>query len=261
MISTLHHYLPLTIRAHIVCAIVFCCVESSLFAQTFQIPTDPVDQGDTALVFTSPRPWLEKVEAVKPTNSGLGLDILLSGPVFGLGTTYMKRLSDDLYATAGFGFIAKQTSDEIEYVDPFGNVVIPFKINRIMTLPLTLGVQFFPLGDEKVLFLGRPLLVGGVGTTLALIGPYSRDGFPPYFDFFQSMSRAKAILRPTIYIGGGFEFNSFGSSFIQASLRYYITPAGGDGILYFRDNTSPDGFKRHTDLGGVMLTLSIGSRY
>lgn len=243
------------------CLVMVVMCSMSVAAQTPQIPTDPVDQGDTALVFTSPRPWLEKVEPVRLTNSGLGVDLLLSGPVFGLGGTYTRRLADDLYATASFGFIAKQTSDEIEFVDPFGNVVIPFKINRIMTLPLTVGAQYFPLGDEKLVGIGRPILVGGVGATVALIGPYSRDGFAPFFDFFESMSRAVTIVRPTAFIGAGFELNSFGSSFIQATIRYYTTPAGGDGIVYFRDNSSPDGLKRHTDLGGVVFMLSIGSRY
>jgi hypothetical protein len=244
-------------------ALVLWCIvcNMSVMAQIIQIPTEPVDQGDTALVFASPRPWMEKVEAVRPTHTGLGIDILLSGQTFGLGGTYFRRITDNVFATASFGFIMKQTADEIEYVDPFGNVVIPFKINRVFTVPLTLGVHYMPLGEEKLFNLLRPMLLGGVGMTTALIGPYSRDGNPPYFDFFESMSRATTIVRPTIFFGVGAEFASFGNSFVYATLRYYETPAGGDGVVYFRDLQSPDGFKRHTNIGGIIFMISFGTKY
>lgn len=239
---------------HVLCRILFGTALSAIltcsaaFAQvTGEKPPSPGTQqqpADSTLVFRSPRPLLAVEEKKDGLRDAWGLDVLFSGNGFGLGTFYYREFSETLFGFAHLGISGVQSTDEFEEYDPFSQQwVVPNKINRLFMFPLTVGVQY-RLFEGELTETFRPFLQAGVGPTLIMSTPYSKE-------FFSSFSDATLYVRAGGFVGTGLYFGDSQKNLTGAHIRYYFIPFGGDGL------ESVKGFPIQ-NFGGIFLSLSVG---
>ncbi len=211
---------------------------------------DPVSPGekpkraDTTMVFTSPRPLLAVADSKDALQDAWGLDILFSGNGFGLGTFYYREFSETLFGFAHLGISGVQSTDEFEEFDPFTQQwIVPNKVNRLFMFPMTVGVQY-RLFESDITENFRPFVQAGIGPTLIMATPYSKE-------FFSSFSDASFYVRPGGFVGAGLYFGDSQKNITGAHIRYYFIPFGGDGL------ESVQGFPIN-NFGGIFLSLSVG---
>ncbi len=214
---------------------------------------DPVSPGErpasadtiaTTMVFTSPRPLLALAESKDALHDAWGLDILFSGNGFGLGAFYYREFSETLFGFAHLGISGVQSTDEFEEFDPFSQQwIVPNKINRLFMFPMTVGVQY-RLFEGEITENFRPFVQAGIGPTLIMATPYSKE-------FFSSFSDATFYVKPGGFVGAGLYFGDSQKNLTGAHIRYYFIPFGGDGL------ESVQGFPIN-NFGGIFLSLSVG---
>lgn len=187
----------------------------------------------------------EKDPVVFPKNSW-GMDFVFSEGGFGLGTFYRRDLTNTLTFFTDLSISEAKDEREIEYIDYWGNSIVIGKKNRILMVPLTLGLQ-------QRLFRGsladnlRPYISAGIGPTAVVTTPYDKE-------FFSSFSKAQAKYAAGGYVGFGAYFGSEKNSLLGLSVRYYYTRFFDEGVesLYGRFNKS---------LGGFYIGLSLGTMF
>ena len=209
-------------------------------------PGEPPKSSDSVMVFTSPRPLLVVSEEKDKLQNAWGLDILFSGNGFGLGTFYYQEFSETLFGFAHLGITGVQNTDESlsEAFDPVTQQwVVPNKVNRLFMFPLTFGVQY-RLFESDLTENFRPFLQAGVGPTLIMSTPYSRE-------FFSAFGQASLYVRAGGFIGAGSYFGDSQKNLTGAHIRYYFIPFGGEGLESIR------GFPIR-NFGGIFLSLSVG---
>ncbi len=165
-------------------------------------------------------------------NSFWGFSLLFSPYGIGLGAHYQHAFSSHLRAFLNLDISGIRKTDEFEYYYPKENqFLVPGKINRLYTLPLTAGVQY-RIFSETFADTFQPLLIAGIGVGMIAATPYRKNRRPDgeFVDFWSSLKEINFYLRPAMVFGTGLQFSTSSDSRAQFSVRYYYIPFGGQGL-------------------------------
>ena len=179
-------------------------------------------------------------------NNAWGIDVMFGEGGFGLGTFYRRQLSDVVTAFTDISFSEAQDPREFTFVDYFGNTYVAGKVNRAFIVPLNFGIQY-RLFENVIADNLRPYINIGIGPSLVLTNPYSEE-------FFSAFKNAHAYYTLGGYIGFGANFGIDKNSLVGINLRYYIIHMFNQGIELLQG-------KYDKDLGGIFLTLNLGTMY
>jgi hypothetical protein len=219
---------------------------------------------DSSMVFTPSNPNLIQKTSYEPFNDAWGADIMLSNNGFGLGGFYRHEFSDVLSGSFQLAVSDVKDDSEVEYINQYtGQSYTPYKINRLLLIPVTLGAQY-RLFSNDIMDNFRPYISAGLGPSMIFVSPYSNPevitlqegGTFTYYnqiDFFASLKKGQ--LRYTFggYIGAGAYFGIEKGSLTGISFRYYFAP-------YQPGVESMEG-TRIKRFGGFFITLNFGSLY
>lgn len=176
-----------------------------------------------------------------------GLDVLIGEGGFGLGTFYRHALSDNFTGFIDFSISESKDDREFEYIDIFGRPIVYGKENRVLFLPLNMGVQYRLFKSILTSNL-RPYISAGLGPTIFVTTPYSKE-------FFNSFAYAQAKYALGGYVGFGANFGISKTNLIGINIRYYYAHLFKDGINTLI-NTPP-----RNNISSFYLTLTIGSMF
>jgi hypothetical protein len=217
---------------------------------------------DSSLVFTPSNPNLIQKASYEPFRNAWGVDIMLSNNGFGAGGFYRHEFSDVLSGFAQVAISDVKDDGEVEYFDQYtGQSYTPGKINRLLLVPITFGMQYRLFKDDIVDNF-RPYVSAGLGPSLIFVAPYSTpttltapDGTPyvtyDQIDFFTSLKKGQFRYTLGGYIGAGAYFGAETGTLTGISMRYYYVP-------YQPGIESMQG-TRIKRFGGFFITLNFGS--
>ena len=171
--------------------------------------------------------------------------MLISNGGFGLGTFYRHEYSEDLSGFIDFAVSEAKDDDEKDFVDFFGRVITPGKVNRFLIIPLYIGLQQRLFGDDIVDNF-RPYISAAAGPTMIYVFPYNEE-------YFSAIGNGSPRYTAGGYIGLGAFFGTERSSLLGLNLRYYFVPYPG-GV------ESLQGISKK-QFGGFFITLNFGSAW
>lgn len=211
--------------------------DSSRDTARIVIPTD------THFVFTPARPLIDPTRGVSiDEREHFGVGVLFSSSGLGFGAHYVWPLGGAFTATVEAGITGTRERDEFERWDPvLQDNRVPGKVNRVFTLPVTVGIRYRVLAGSLDHTL-RPYVSLGAGPSVAFNLPYE-------YSFFESFGHTGIHFTGGGYIGLGAEFGD-GSPAIGLNARYFFIPIS-PGI----ESIAGEPMR---DLGGLFLTLNIG---
>ncbi|HTY38363.1 MAG TPA: hypothetical protein VMH23_14690 [Bacteroidota bacterium] len=221
-------------------------------------------QRDSTRVFTPSSPDLIQKTSYEPYHNAWGVDIMLSNNGFGAGAFYRHEFTDVLSGFAQIAISDVKDDAEVEYINPYtGESYTPYKINRLLLIPVTFGMQYRLFKDDIVDNF-RPYLSAGIGPSLIFVAPYATptaevgpDGTTATYynqiDFFTSLKYGQFKYALGGYIGAGAYFGLDKGSLTGVSVRYYFVPYG-PGIESLQGTL----IKK---FGGFYITLNFGSLY
>lgn len=219
---------------------------------------------DSSLVFTPANPNLIQKATYEPFRNAWGVDIMLSNNGFGAGAFLRHEFSDELSGFVQLAISDVKDDGEIEYFNQYtGQSYTPGKINRLLLVPLTIGMQYRLFKDEIVDNF-RPYVSAGLGPSAIFVAPYSNPqkvtdpvfGTFTYYeqiDFFKSLKYGQFKYTLGAYIGAGAYFGLERGTLTGVSIRYYYVP-------YQPGVESMEGV-RIKRFGGFYITLNFGSLY
>jgi hypothetical protein len=219
---------------------------------------------DSSLVFTPANPNLIQKAAYEPFRNAWGVDIMLSNNGFGAGAFLRHEFTDELSGFVQLAISDVKDDGEIEYFNQYtGQSYTPGKINRLLLVPLTVGMQYRLFKDEIVDNF-RPYVSAGLGPSAIFVAPYSNPqkvtdpvfGTLTYYeqiDFFKSLKKGQFKYTLGAYIGAGAYFGLDRGTLTGVSIRYYYVP-------YQQGIESMEGV-RIKRFGGFYITLNFGSLY
>ena len=217
---------------------------------------------DSTLVFTPANPSLIQKTTYEPYRSAWGIDVLLSNNGFVAGAFYRYEFSDVLAGFVQLAISDVKDDSEVEYIDPYyGTSYTPGKVNRLLLLPVTVGLQY-RLFKETIVDNFRPYLSAGIGPSMIMVAPYSNvlvtpipgGGTLTYYeqiDFFESLKNAQLKYTLGAFVGAGAYFGLNSGTLTGISLRYYYVP-------YLPGIESLENVKIKR-FGGFYITLNFGS--
>ena len=178
----------------------------------------------------------------KEARNNWGLGFVYSESGFGLSSSLYLPIgkSSDLYFNILFSSVTD--SRELERYDIYGNSIVPYKVNRIFMIPLSIGIN-------KELFKGdlegdfRPVIKFGVAPTLVLTNPYDRS-------FFSAISYTTTKFAVGPYGGIGFDFKQSESMSLNVNLGYYYLPVLGGGLESLENSEI-------SNVGGFQLSIGL----
>ena len=180
-----------------------------------------------------------------PPNA-LGLDLMIGESGFGLGGFYRHQTSNKLTWFVDLSISEAKDEREFEYIDIFGNTYTYGKKNRIFQFPINFGLQYrlfeYQLEDNL-----RPYINAGVGPTLVITTPYSKE-------YFNAFGDAKFYLAAGGYLGFGANFGLDKSNLIGLNFRYYL-------INFFNKGVESLQGKYNKTIGGFFVTINFGFMY
>ncbi|HTX17246.1 MAG TPA: hypothetical protein VMG34_01195 [Bacteroidota bacterium] len=206
--------------------------------------------SDSDFVFMPANPTVVAPQKVVTLPDAWGVDILISNNGFGLGGFLRHEYSEDLSGIMTIGFSEAKDDNQVEYIDYYGETIVPGKINRFILVPLHFGVQY-RLFSEDIVDNFRPYINAAVGPTLVFSSPFDRE-------FFNSLGYGQAHYTLGGYIGLGAFFGAGHESLSGVNIRYYIEPiAGGIDSMMNSDQT----IEKKKDFGGFFITFNFGSLF
>lgn len=234
----------------------------SLFSQTTQTGWEPAQLRDTLLVAGQ-----EPVDPTAPHRypNIWSLDILISNDGFGLGGLYRRSFTEDLSGFVSFTVSESKDEREFEYIDPYyGISYTPGKLNRFLTMPLMLGIQY-RLFREDIVDTFRPYVNAGAGPTLVYQMPYVEivdhgDGLPvpEQVEFFKSLGKGQPHYTVGGFVGFGANFGTERSNIFGVNFRYYITYMLGEGLPSLYNIRTGEVSAVKKNFGGFVISLNIG---
>lgn len=177
--------------------------------------------------------------------SAMGIDLLVSNGGFGLGTFYRRAYSEDLAAFLDLSFSEAKDDEEKDFVDYYGRLVTPGKVNRFLVIPLFAGVQR-RLFREEIVDNFRPFVSAAAGPVMLYV-------FPADEEFFTGIGHGHPVYTAGGYLGVGAYFGSERSNLMGLHLRYYVIPYPAG--LESMQNVVKKQF------GGFYIALSFGSAW
>lgn len=220
---------------------------------------------DSALVFQPVDANLINQTGYSPLLNAWGFDLLMSNNGFGAGLFLRHEYTDELAGFLDFAISDVKDEGEVELFNYYtGQSYVPNKINRLIYMPLVVGVQYRLFKDDIVDNF-RPYLTAGAGPTLIFVAPYSslQAVFDPTtgqasnqyqpIEFFSSLKYGQ--LRYTVggYLGAGAYFGMDKGSLSGVNVRYYLSPYP-PGIQVMTNSVLKN-------FGGLYITLTFGTLY
>lgn len=193
--------------------------------------------GDTLFVFEPARPLIDSSRIPDNQRYVLGVDFLFSASGLGFGGYLQRNVSSSIAGFINVGITGTRSTDEFPDYD--GNV--PNKVNRLYSIPLTVGIRYRIL-KQALVDNFRPYVNAGFGPSVILALPYE-------YPFFPSIGHATMRITGCGFIGVGAEFGA-GQPILGVNARYFVIPLRG-GLESIRNSPI-------TDFGGLFLTLNIG---
>jgi hypothetical protein len=233
---------------------------SPLVASASKLAAEPRVRvlGDSLIIFTPARPFVERVETTRRPANALGVIATFAfHNGFGGGLFYQRELSPLMALGVDVFVSGRQSTDELLSADSrFTQYVVPEKVNRLLIAPLMASVQYrFP--QWEVIEGVRPFVQAGLGATLIVATPYLRNNV--YYEFFSSFEQARLFGRVGGFLGAGATFTASNKTHSQITVRYYVIPFGGDGLESM--NSATTGIPPIKDFGGVFVTFQIGLKW
>ncbi len=217
---------------------------------------------DSTYVFTPSSPDLIQKTTYEPLRNAWGIDLLISNNGFGGGAFFRREFSDVLSGFITFAISDVKDDAEVELYNYYtGQTYVRGKINRMLLLPLTFGLQY-RLFNEEIADNFRPYLNLGIGPSMVFASPYSRTReytLPnggtlveyEQVEFFSSLKDGKAHYSIGGFVGGGAYFGLDRSTLTGVSFRYYFVP--------FRKGIESLKNIYMKQFGGFYITLNFGS--
>jgi hypothetical protein len=216
---------------------------------------------DSSIVFQPVDANLINQTSYSPLLNAWGFDLLMSNNGFGAGLFLRHEYTDELAGFLDFAISDVKDEGEVELFNYYtGQSYVPNKINRLIYVPLVVGVQYRLFKDDIVDNF-RPYLTAGAGPTLIFVAPYSSLQTDPttgqqYYapiEFFSSLKYGQ--LRYTVggYLGAGAYFGMDKGSLSGVNVRYYLSPYP-PGIQVMTNS-------RLKNFGGLYITLTFGTLY
>lgn len=181
---------------------------------------------------------------VSPTNAW-GVDLFVSNGGFGLGSFYRHTYNEDRSGYIDLSFSEAKDDDEKDFVDIYGRLVTPGKVNRFLVVPLFAGIEQ-RLFREDIVDNFRPFINAAAGPTLLYV-------FPADQEYFTAIGNGHAKYTAGGYVGIGAYFGAERSSILGLNLRYYYVP-------YPAGIESMQGVQKK-QFGGFYITLKFGSAW
>jgi len=218
------------------------------------------DSRDSAIVFQPSSITLAAQPSYKPMLNAWGFDILVSNNGFGAGVFFRHEYTEELAGFLSFAISDVKADGEVERFDYWtGQSMIYNKANRLLYLPLVLGVQYRLFKDDIVDNF-RPYLTAGIGPSLVFVAPYSiyhqeteNYGWDEQIEFFSSLKSGQARYTLGGYIGCGAYFGLDRGTISGLNIRYYFSPYPA-GIEVLRGSYLKS-------IGGLFISLHFGSFY
>lgn len=188
----------------------------------------------------------EKKPEIFPKNV-LGLDVMFSEGGFGLGGFYRRQFSDKITGFTDISISEAKDEREIQYFDYYTNTTYTVgKKNRVFIIPVNFGAQY-RLFEDVIYDNLRPYLNAGIGPSMVLTTPYSKE-------FFNAFGDARLRVAAGGYFGFGANFGLDKHSLVGINVRYYI-------IHFFDRGVESLTGKFNKTLGGFFLTINLGMMY
>lgn len=189
---------------------------------------------------------VDEQEIIRFPSNMLGVDIMFGEGGFGLGAFYRKKLSRTFTVFTDLSVSGTKDGEEVEYMTWWGEVIVPGKVNRILLVPMTVGLQYRLFANTLTDNL-RPYVNFGVGPSLVFTMPFEKE-------FFSSVGHANTYVGVGGYIGFGANFGLSKSSLVGLNFRYYINHLFNGGV---------ESLQYHTlnNMGGFYITLNVGTMY
>lgn len=175
-----------------------------------------------------------------------GANLMFSDGGFGLGGFYNISLTRTLTGFADFSLSESKDENEVEVYDYWGEPHVLNKKNRVFLIPLSLGLQQ-RLFASSITDNLRPYINAGAGPSLVVTTPYEKE-------FFSSWKYAQNNLALGGYIGLGANFGLSKTSLAGINIRYYLIHMFSHGVENLEG-------KYRNDLGGIFITLNLGTMY
>lgn len=186
------------------------------FAQGSSTPAETGGRADSAIIFESPRPLIDKGDAADVTYPNTwGISAFFSDYGFGGGGYYARYIGANITGMVSLDLGTAKGPKE------FG-LETEVKINRIFVVPVIFSAQYRLLKD-MLSDNFRPYITAGAGPVFVITTP-------AYQEFFSAFGSASIKPVPGGFVGVGANFGLDKKSTFGANLRYYIIPYPGQGI-------------------------------
>ena len=176
----------------------------------------------------------------------IGGEFIFSESGFGAGFFYERNFTLLTRGFVNFTVSEQKSANEFERYDFWGRPYTVGKVNRVYGMPLIFGVTkrlFSNVLTENF----RPFISGGVGPSLIVTTPYSRE-------FFSSLKYAKAHPAGAAFIAFGTNIGISRTKLLGLEFRYEYQHIFGGGV-----ETLYQVYKK--DFGTFMIILKIGGFY
>lgn len=173
-------------------------------------------------------------------NWGIGLDYSEGG--FGPHVSYYTKAGSNSDFLFMLSFAGYSDSKEIERVDLNGNTYIENKVNRIFTMPLSLGWRVEPFKAELEGNF-NPVFSIGLSPALVFYNPYEQD-------FFNAIDDTKVKFAAGGFTGIGFSYRQSEGTAMNMNLNYYYLPIIGGGVYSIEDSEIKN-------VGGFQISFSV----
>ena len=232
------------VKAHLIALLLLMLSLGELSAQG-QITAAPSSQfrPDTTSVLGALREPAGPGFATPTT--AWGVDLLVSNGGFGLGTFYRHTYSEDLSGFIDLSFSEAKDDEEKDFVDVYGRLVTPGKVNRFVVIPVFAGIEHRLFRDEIVDNF-RPFVNAAAGPALLYV-------FPADQEYFTAIGNGHVAYTAGGYVGLGAYFGSERASILGLNLRYYYVP-------YPSGIESMRGVQKK-QFGGFYITIKFGSAW
>jgi hypothetical protein len=198
--------------------------------------------SDTLFVFEPARPLIDSLGVLTEASDVYGFDLLFSNSGFGAGGFYQHNYSQRLSGFIDLGITGSRKTDEFDQYDAAKrDWRVPGKVNRLYTLPLTVGLRY-RVFDEVLVDNFRPYFNVGVGPSMIVALPYQ-------YEFFSSFGHARFAFTGGGFIGIGAEIGG-SRPVLGVNLRYFYIPLK-PGLESIQNDPI-------TDFGGLFLTMNVG---
>jgi hypothetical protein len=230
------------VKAALISSLLLLLSFGELSAQGQITPASPYRADTTSVLGALREP--AAAPFVTPT-SAWGVDLFVSNGGFGLGSFFRHTYSEDIAGYVDLSFSEAKDDEEKDFVDIYGRLVTPGKVNRFLVVPVFAGIEHRLFRDDIVDNF-RPFVNAAAGPAVLYV-------FPADQEYFTGLSNGHAVYTAGGYVGLGAYFGSERSSILGLNIRYYYVP-------YPAGIESMQGVQKK-QFGGFYITIKFGSAW